>query len=164
MPLKWLGRHTMSAGAWGGSAATESSLSSWSYSAYVAAINYMRAIDRLLKIAGTDRKIYKEVDIRGEDFSFWMKPLTIAEQQSAQKSAKSDDANDFAIQLLIKKAMDENGAAMFQADAAPMLRNAIEKSEVEKLLLALIREDEEEVETDHKSPSETVRKGKPSDS
>jgi len=124
----------------------------------------MRAIDRLLKVAGTDRKIFKEVEIRGEDFSFYMKPLTIAEQQSAQKQAKSDDANDFAIQLLIKKAMDENGAQMFQADAAPMLRNAIEKSEVEKLLLALIREDEEEVETDHKSPSETVRKGKHSDS
>ena len=125
----------------------------------------MRAIDRLLKVAGTDRKIFKEVEIRGEDFSFWMRPLTIAEQQSAQRTAKSDDANDFAIQLLIKKAQDENGQPMFQADAAPMLRNAIEKSEVEKLLLALIREDEgEEVETDPKSPSETVRKGKHSDS
>ena len=61
----------------------------------------MRAIDRLLKVAGTDRKIFKEVEIKGEDFSFWMKPLTIAEQQAAQKQAKSDDANDFAIQLLI---------------------------------------------------------------
>tara|TARA_B100000497_G_scaffold126185_1_gene164412 strand:- start:2427 stop:2879 length:453 start_codon:yes stop_codon:yes gene_type:complete len=142
----------MAAGAWGGSAARESSLSSWGYCADVGVINYMRAIDRLLKVAGTDRKIYKEVDIRGEDFSFWMKPLTIAEQQSAQKSAKSDDANDFAIQLLIKKAQDENGAPMFQADAGPMLRNAIEKSEVEKLLLALIREDEEDApELDMKS-------------
>ena len=121
----------------------------------------MRAIDRLLKIAGTDRKIYKEVEIKGEDFSFWMTPLTIVEQQSAQKSAKSDDANDFAIQLLIKKALDENGAPMFQADAGPMLRNAVEKSEVEKLLLALIREDEEvEEATDFKSPTGAVQKGK----
>ena len=118
----------------------------------------MRAIDRLLKVAGTDRKIYREVDIKGEDFSFWMKPLTIAEQQSAQRSAKSDDANDFAIQLLIKKAQDENGAQMFQADAAPMLRNAVEKAEVEKLLLALIREDEEEApDLDMKSPKKAVK-------
>jgi len=124
----------------------------------------MRAIDRLLKVAGTDRKIFKEVEIRGEDFSFYMRPLTIAEQQSAQKQAKSDDANDFAIQLLIKKAMDENGSPMFQADAAPMLRNAIEKSEVEKLLLALIREDEVEEAVDSKSSSEAVRKGKSADS
>ena len=122
----------------------------------------MRAIDRLLKVAGTDRKIFKEVEIKGEDFSFWMKPLTIAEQQSAQKQAKSDDANDFAIQLLIKKAMDENGAPMFQADAGPMLRNSIEKAEVEKLLLALIREDEEEgPELDLKS-SEEATKGRKS--
>jgi len=122
----------------------------------------MRAIDRLLKVAGTDRKIYKEVEIKGEDFSFWMKPLTIAEQQSAQKSAKSDDANDFAIQLLIKKALDENGSPMFQADAGPMLRNAIEKSEVEKLLLALIRETEteEEPDLDMKSLKGTAKEGK----
>ena len=121
----------------------------------------MRAIDRLLKVAGTDRKIYKEVEIRGEDFSFWMRPLTIAEQQSAQKQAKSDDANDFAIQLLIKKAQDENGEPMFQADAGPMLRNAIEKSEVVKLLLALIREDEVEApELDLKSSEGTAKEGK----
>jgi len=159
MSLGWLGRHMMAAGAWEGSAATELFLSSWSYSAYVSVINYMRAIDRLLKIAGTERKIYKEVEIKGEDFSFWMKPLTIAEQQSAQKQAKSDDANDFAIQLLIKKAQDENGAQMFQADAAPMLRNAIEKSEVEKLLLALIREDEVEGEIEMKSVEGKAKKG-----
>ena len=120
----------------------------------------MRAIDRLLKVAGTDRKIFKEVEIKGEDFSFWMKPLTIAEQQSAQKTAKSDDANDFAIQLLIRKAMDENGSPMFQADAGPMLRNAIEKAEVEKLLLALIREDEEEAPPlEMKSPKKAVEDG-----
>ena len=119
----------------------------------------MRAIDRLLRVAGTDRKIFKEVEIRGEDFSFWMRPLTIAEQQSAQKTAKSDDANDFAIQLLIKKAQDENGQPMFQADAAPMLRNAIEKSEVEKLLLALIREDEVEDEIEMKSVKGATKKG-----
>ena len=65
----------------------------------------MRAIDRLLKVAGTDRKIFKEVTIKGEDFSFYMKPLTIAEQQSAQKLAKNDDANEFALQLLVNKAL-----------------------------------------------------------
>ena len=118
----------------------------------------MRAIDRLLKVAGTDRKIFKEVEIKGEDFSFWMKPLTIAEQQSAQKQAKSDDANDFAIQLLIKKALDKDGQPQYQADAGPMLRNAIKKSEVEKLLLALFREDEEDApEMDMKSPEETAK-------
>ena len=118
----------------------------------------MRAIDRLKKVAGVDRKIFKEVEIKGEDFSFWMTPLTMAEQQSAQKTAKSDDANDFALQLLVKKAMDENGNAMFQSDAVPMMRNAIEKAEVEKLLLALIREDESEApDLDMKSPQKAAK-------
>ena len=118
----------------------------------------MRAIDRLVKVAGTDRKIFKEVEIKGQDFSFWMTPLTIAEQQSAQKSAKSDDANDFALQLLVKKAMDKDGNAMFQSDAVPAMRSAIEKAEVEKLLLALIREDEEEApELDLKSTEKAAK-------
>ena len=123
----------------------------------------MRAIDRLVKLAGTSRLIRRTVNIKGEDFTFWMHPLTIAEQQSAQKQAKSDDANDFAIQLLIKKALDENGQAMFQADAGPMLRNEIEKSEVDKLLLALISQEEEAEEEpamDMKSPKGSVKEGK----
>ena len=122
----------------------------------------MRAIDRLVKLAGTSRKLRKSVDIKGEDFTFWMTPLTIAEQQSAQKQAKSDDANDFAIQLLVKKALDENGQKMFQADAGPMLRNEIEKVEVDKLLLALIREEEteEEPDMDMKSPKGSVKERK----
>ena len=118
----------------------------------------MRAIDRLMKVAGTNRKIFKEVEIKGQDFSFWMTPLTIAEQQAAQKMAKSDDANDFALQLLVKKAMDENGQAMFQADAVPAMRSGCEKAEVEKLLLALIREDDGEApELDLKSPQKAAK-------
>ena len=98
----------------------------------------------MLQVAGTDRKIFKEVLIKGEDFSFYMKPLTIAEQQAAQKLAKNDDANEFALQLLVKKALDENGQPMFQSDAVPLLRNSIEKVEVEKLLLGLLQNDEDE--------------------
>ena len=58
---------------------------------------FMNYLDRLKKVAGTDRIIKKTVEIKGQDFSFWMKPLTIAESQAAQKLAKSDDANDFAL-------------------------------------------------------------------
>ena len=103
-----------------------------------------RYIDRLLAIAGTDRKVYKEVTIKGQDFSFYMTPMTLAEQQSATKMAKSDDANDFALQLLVNKALDENGQKLLQVDALPLLRNSIEKAEVDKLLLALIENTEEE--------------------
>ena len=123
----------------------------------------MRAIDRLLKVAGTVRKVRKEVEIKGEDFTFYMTPLTIAEQQAANKQARSDDATDMAIQLLIKKALDVNGQPMFQQDAAAILRNSVDRNEVEKLLLALISSEEEEEEVpalDMKSPDEGTEKGK----
>jgi hypothetical protein len=116
------------------------------------------ALAWLMKRAGTDRKLRRQVEIKGDEFSFWMTPLTMAEQQAAQKQARSDDANDFALQLLIKKAMDENGQPLFRVDAIPMLRNAVEKAEVEKLLLALIRQDEEDApEMDMKSPEEATK-------
>ena len=121
----------------------------------------MQMIERLKQRAGVDRKVYKEVMIKGEDFSFWHTPLTIREQTAAQKQAKSDDANDFAIALLIQKALDENGQRIFGADAGPILRNEVEKAEVEKLLLALVSQDEVEEDLDLKSPQDTAKEGKP---
>ena len=122
-----------------------------------------RAIDRLLKVAGNTRKIRKEVIIKGEEFSFWMTPLTIAEQKAAEKQSRSDDVTDTGIQLLIKKAKDDNDQPLFTVADAPTLRNAIERSEVEKLLLALLVNEEEEEEApdlDMKSADEATGKGK----
>jgi hypothetical protein len=121
-----------------------------------------RAIDRLLKVAGNTRKIRKEVVIKGEEFSFWMTPLTIAEQKAAEKQSRSDDVTDTGIQLLIKKAKDENDLPLFTAADAPTLRNSIERIEVEKLLLALLVNEEEEQtpELDMKSADESASKGK----
>ena len=121
-----------------------------------------RAIDRLLKVAGNTRKIRKEVIIKGEEFSFWITPLTIAEQKAAEKQSRSDDLLDTGIQLLIKKAKDENDQPLFTPADAPTLRNAIERNEVEKLLLALLMNEEEEQtpELDMKSADESASKGK----
>lgn len=118
------------------------------------------AIDWLERKAGTNRKLKKTAMIKGEEFTFWMYPLTIAEQQSANKAAKSDDVTDTGIQLLVRKAMDENGQRMFTADAGPRLRNAVERNEVEKILLAMLVEDEEAPDLDMKSPDEATQKTK----
>ena len=121
-----------------------------------------RAIDRLLKVAGTTRKVRKDVTIKGEEFSFWMTPLTIAEQRAAEKQSRSDDVTDTGIQLLIRKAKDENDQPLFTAADASTLRNAIERAEVEKLLLALLvnEEEEEAPDLDMKSADEATGKGK----
>lgn len=121
-----------------------------------------RAIDRLLKVAGNTRKIQKHVLIKGEEFSFWMTPLTIAEQRAAEKQSRTDDVTDTGIQLLIKKAKDDNDQPLFTPADAPTLRNSIERTEVEKLLLALLvnEEEEDQQELDMKSPDEATGKGK----
>ena len=116
---------------------------------------------RLQRIASTDRKIKRELFIRGEDFSFWMYPLSIAEQQTAQKLSKSTDATDYALQLLVRKAMDENGTPMFTVGDLPFLRNSVEKDVVDQMLLKLIeKEEEEEILPDSKSTEARLQKGK----
>ena len=121
----------------------------------------MRAIDRLKRLASSETRIKKQVEIRGEDFSFWMTPMTIAENKQAQKSAKSDDPLDFALLLLVRKAMDEDGSKMFESGDLPDLRNLVDKKEVDKLLLAMIgdADEDEEAEVDMKSSQSPVKKG-----
>ena len=124
----------------------------------------MRALDRL-KAAVSMKPAAKSVELPdGSDFEFWMTPLTLAERSKAQKQARSDDATDFALQLLVSKAKDKNGVPMFhQGDLADM-RNSLPASVVESLMLLLIGEteaDEEDEELDMKSDQETAEGGQP---
>ena len=76
----------------------------------------------------------------GSEFEFWMTPLTLAERTKAQKQAKSDDATDFALQLLVSKARDENARPLFNVGELAELRNELPASVVEALMLQLIGE------------------------
>lgn len=90
----------------------------------------------------------------GEEFEFYMTPLTLAERGKAQKQAKTDDATDFAMQLLVSKAKDQNGMPLFNQGEIAELRNDFPASLVEALMLQLINEPEEEEELDD-SPKST---------
>lgn len=110
-----------------------------------------RALDRLKKSVSmkAQRRAVELPD--GEEFEFWMTPLTLAERARAQKQAKSDDATDFALQLLVSKAKDENGVPLFSIGEIADLRNALPANVVEALMLELIgdkslEEDEEELD------------------
>ena len=75
----------------------------------------LSALDRLRKAANLEPK-KKEVELSdGSIFEMYVSPLTMAERERAQKQAKSDDANAFALQLLLSKAQDENGRKLFNA-------------------------------------------------
>jgi len=98
----------------------------------------------------------------GEEFEFWMTPLTLAERARAQKQAKTDDATDFALQLLVTKAKDENGIPLFSVGEIAELRNALPASVVEALMLELIGDkplEEDEEELDMKSPEGGSKEG-----
>ena len=117
------------------------------------------ALDRLKKSVSMSatRRAVELPD--GTEFEFFMTPLTLAERGRAQKQAKSDDATDFALQLLVAKATDENGMKMFSPGEVAELRNELPASVVEALMLQLLQEPEaEEVESDPKPSRTSSRK------
>ena len=103
-----------------------------------------RAIDRLRKAANLE-PTKKNVELSdGSTFEMWVSPLTMAERERAQKQAKSDDANAFALQLLISKALDENGAKLFSAGEIDILKNEVKDSDMQSLMLAILTDEDEE--------------------
>ena len=104
----------------------------------------LRAIDRLKKAANLE-PIKKTVELSdGTEFEMWMTPLTMAERERAQKRAGSDDANAFALQLLIAKAQDEMGKALFAPGEIDVLKNEVKDSDLQSLMLAILPDKDEE--------------------
>jgi hypothetical protein len=85
----------------------------------------IRALDRLKKAANLTpvKKVVKLAN--GSEFEFYCTPLTMAERERAQKNAGSDDANAFALQLLVQKATDENGEKLFRPGQIAELKNEV---------------------------------------
>lgn len=104
----------------------------------------LRAIDRLKKAADLTpkKKVVKLSD--GSDFEMWVTSLVPAERERAQRNAKSDDANAFALQLLIAKALDENGAKLFSAGEIDVLKNEVKDKDLQALMLAVLTDDDGE--------------------
>ena len=116
------------------------------------------ALERLKKSVSMKPQ-RKAVDLPdGSEFEYWMTPLTLAERSRAQKQAKSDDATDFALQLLVAKATDENGGRLFNVGDLAELRNALPASIVEGLMLQLLAEDQGEDEDLNPKPSQPTSK------
>ena len=84
----------------------------------------------------------------------YVTPLTAAQRERAKKDARSDDPGAFALQLLIKKAMDSNGRPLFNPGDVAILKNEVRDSDLQKLMLCVLGADEEEEALDYKSSSE----------
>ena len=117
----------------------------------------MRAVELLSNKFGVSQLYQHDVKKDGEVVLtiFWH-PLTIAERESIQKkSGNTDDASNFALSLMIEKALDEKGKRLFADGDKATLRREVEAAVLQEMQLAMLESgsDKEvaEIEKDLKS-------------
>lgn len=118
----------------------------------------MRFVDRLLsKVDMSAQK--RTVEVEGEEFEFYVTPLTAAERARALKEAGSgsESAQKFGIALIVQKCRDENGQALFSQAEAVKLRNDMPASVIDALMTAVIGNTDEE-EEEEEEPKSKARK------
>ena len=115
-----------------------------------------RAVDLLKNKFGVSQ-LYKPDVVKDDEviLSVYWNPLTIAEREAIQKKTNSDDANDFALQMMIEKALDKDCARLFQDGDKASLRREVEASILQEIELAMINagadKEVEEAKADLKS-------------
>jgi|TARA_B100000073_G_C23499125_1_gene478993 hypothetical protein len=99
----------------------------------------MRATELLRNKFGISQ-LYKHEVKDGDEvvLEIYWHPLTIAERESIQKKAGSDDANDFALGMMIEKALDADGKRLFQDGEKSQLKNAVDASVLQEIQLAML--------------------------
>ena len=62
----------------------------------------------------------------------------LLKEKQYRKKTNSDDANDYALQMMIEKALDKEGAKLFQDGDKASLRREISASILEEIQIAMI--------------------------
>ena len=98
-----------------------------------------RAIELLRNSFGVSQ-LYQHDVIKNDKIilSVYWHPLTIAERESIQKKTGTEDTNDFALQMMIEKSLDKNGARLFQDGDKASLRREVEANILQEIQLAMI--------------------------
>jgi hypothetical protein len=99
----------------------------------------MRAAEVLRNKFGISQ-LYKHEVKDGDEvvLEVYWHPLTIAERESIQKKSNSDDANDFALSMMIEKALDADGKRLFQDGEKAALKIAVDASVLQEIQLAML--------------------------
>ncbi len=98
-----------------------------------------RAIELLKNSFGVSQLYQHDVIKNGNlIFTVYWHPLTIAERESIQKKSQSENANEFALQLMIEKALDKEGGRLFQDGDKASLRREVEANILQEIQLAMI--------------------------
>jgi len=98
-----------------------------------------RAVDLLKNKFGVSQ-LYKHDVVKdgAVELTVYWHPLTIAEREAIQKKSSSEDMNDYALQMMIEKSIDKDGARLFQDGDKASLRREIEASVLEEIQLAMV--------------------------
>jgi len=115
-----------------------------------------KALELLRNNFGVSQLYQHDVVKNGEVLlSVYWHPLTIAERESIQKKTNSDDANDFALALMIQKALDSEGKRLFSDGEKAALRREVEAAVLQEIQLAMLEsgtdKEVEEAKADLKS-------------
>jgi len=127
----------------------------------------MRQIDRLAARAGRNQELrYCECFLDDEDYSFYVKPMTMLELVQAQKAVKKGETLtqiESSIKLFILRALNADGTRQYQADAFNILMR-LPASDINKLAGAMAEDEEEATDFDLKSPDDGAEERKSPDS
>ena len=98
-----------------------------------------RAVDLLRNKFGVSQ-LYKHDVVKDGvvELSVYWHPLTIAEREAISKKTGTDDTNDYALQMMIEKALDEDGKRIFQDGDRASLRREVSASILEEIQIAMI--------------------------
>ena len=98
-----------------------------------------RAVELLKNSFGVGQLYQHDVVKNGTlILSVYWHPLTIAERESIAKKSDVNDPNDFALALMITKALDKNGNRLFQDGDKASLRREVEANILQEIQLAMI--------------------------
>ena len=98
-----------------------------------------RAVDLLKNKFGVSQ-LYKH-DVKQDDeiiLTIYWHPLTIAEREAIQKKTTSEDPNEFALNLMIERALDKDGVRLFQDGDKASLRREVEANILQEIQLSMI--------------------------
>ena len=123
-------------------------------------------LEKLKQLAAMeDQLTYRELFLRGIDFSFYQKPTTIKDFKLAKKQSQDkEDLVENSARLFCNKACNAAGDRKYvTAEALPILIGQLSMKSALKLMNTLKGLDDEEGDEDNvldlKSPSETAQKG-----
>ena len=117
----------------------------------------MEAIELLKKKFGGQQKyLYELKDGDSTVLEIYWNPLTIAERESIVGMSGDTASNeDFALNLMIQKALDKNGKRLFQDGNRAALRREVNAGILQEIQLAMMASGQEnkveEAKTDLKS-------------